>query len=155
MKNILQIGLKLFLAIAGGGSGNDKSDSSPVQVNIIEFLFLLSSRFKFGDKGRHRIDFTVNLTYINTGCPNKHGNSVTNSISSFQIILWFSIVIPTEKAVWKSFGCYVHILFVYILTAYGCKIRKLQYTDRVNLSVFTVQLAETLWTNIYSLLPFS
>ncbi|XP_023338239.1 uncharacterized protein LOC111708949 [Eurytemora carolleeae] len=31
MKNILQIGLKLFLAIAGGGSGNDKSDSSPVQ----------------------------------------------------------------------------------------------------------------------------
>jgi len=31
MKNIMQIGLKLFLAIAGGGGGNDKSDSSPVQ----------------------------------------------------------------------------------------------------------------------------
>jgi len=29
----------------------------------------------------------------------KHRNSVTNSILSFQIILWFSIVIPTEKAV--------------------------------------------------------
>ena len=25
--------------------------------------------------------------YPGTGCPNKHGNSVTNSISSFQIIL--------------------------------------------------------------------
>ena len=53
-----------------------------------------------------------------TGCPNKHGNSEKNSISSFQIILWFSIVIPTEKAViCKSFVCYVHILFVYVLTA--------------------------------------
>jgi len=30
-------------------------------------------------------------------------------------------VIPTEKAViCKSFVCYVHILFVYVLTAYGC-----------------------------------
>ena len=53
-----------------------------------------------------------------TGCPNKHGNSVTNSISSFKIILWFSIVIPTEKAViCKSFVCYVRILFVYVLIA--------------------------------------
>ena len=56
-----------------------------------------------------------------TGCPNKYGNSVTNSISSFQIILWFSLVIPTEKAViCKSFVCYVYILFVYVLTAYSC-----------------------------------
>ena len=54
-----------------------------------------------------------------SGCPKKHGNSVTNSISSFQIILWFSIVIPTEKAViCESFVCYVNILFVYVLT-YG------------------------------------
>ena len=29
-----------------------------------------------------------------TGCPNKHGNSVTNSISS---LLWISIVIPNFK----------------------------------------------------------
>ena len=58
---------------------------------------------------------------LNTGCPNEHGNSVTNSISSFQIILRFSLVIPTEKAViCKSFVCYVHILFVYVLTTYGC-----------------------------------
>ena len=56
-----------------------------------------------------------------TGCPNKHGNSMSNSISSFQIILCFSIVIPTEKAViGKSFVCYVYILFVYVLTATGC-----------------------------------
>ena len=34
----------------------------------------------------------VLLTY--TGCPNKHGNSVTNSISS---LLWISIVIPNLK----------------------------------------------------------
>ena len=40
---------------------------------------------------------------------NKHGNSVTNSISSFWIILWFNTVIPTEKAViHKMFVCYVH-----------------------------------------------
>ena len=52
-----------------------------------------------------------------TGCPKNHGNSVTNSISSLWIILWFSIVIPTEKAViCKSFVCYVSILFVYVLT---------------------------------------
>ena len=51
---------------------------------------------------------------------------------------------PTEKAViCKSFVCYVHFLFVYVLIAYGCT-RKLQYTNRVNLSVFTVHLAETL-----------
>ena len=38
-----------------------------------------------------------------------------------KIILWFSLVIPTEKAViCKSFVCYIHILFVYVLTAYGC-----------------------------------
>ena len=58
-----------------------------------------------------------------TGCPNIHVNTVTNSISSFQIILWFSIVIPTEKAViCKSFVCYVHNLFVYVLSAYGCTV---------------------------------
>ena len=59
-------------------------------------------------------------------------------------------MIPTEKAVkCESFVCYVHILFVYVLTGYGCtysKTRKLQYTNRVNLSVFTVHLAETLDT---------
>ena len=58
---------------------------------------------------------------MNTGCPNKHGNSVTNSIYSFKIILKFNLVIPTEKAViHKIFVCYVYNLFVYVLTAYGC-----------------------------------
>ena len=42
------------------------------------------------------------------------------------------MVIPTKKAViYKSFICYVHILFAYVLTAYGCA-RKLQFTNRVN-----------------------
>ena len=93
-----------------------------------------------------------------TGCPNKHGNSVTNSISSFQMILWFRIVIPTEIAViCKSFVCYVHILFVYFLTAYTVvlsKTRKLLYTNRVNLSVFTFHLAETLYTSLHIFKPF-
>ena len=55
---------------------------------------------------------------------------------------------PTEKAViCKSFVCYVHILFVYVLTVFTVvlsKTRKLQYTNRVNLYVFTIYLAETL-----------
>ncbi len=34
MRNILFMGLKLFLAIAGGSSSNiEKADSSPMQVN--------------------------------------------------------------------------------------------------------------------------
>ena len=74
-----------------------------------------------------------------TGCPNKHGNSVTNSISSFYIILWFCIVIPAMFTI---------CLFMFWLhNTYGCtvltKIRKLQYTNRVNLSVFTVHLVKT------------
>ena len=36
-----------------------------------------------------------NHLYLNTGCPNKHGNTVTNSISS---LLWISIVIPNFKS---------------------------------------------------------
>ena len=35
------------------------------------------------------------IHYYNTGCPKKHGNSVTNWISS---LLWFSIVIPNFKS---------------------------------------------------------
>ena len=38
----------------------------------------------------------LNIGYIrNTGCPKKHGNSVTNSISS---LLWISIEIPNFKS---------------------------------------------------------
>ena len=44
----------------------------------------------------------------------------------FKIILCFRIVIPTEKPeIWKSFVCYVHILFVYVLTPYDRKTRKI------------------------------
>ena len=72
---------------------------------------------------------------------------MTNLISSLEIILRFRIVIPNEKAViCKSFVCYVHILFVHVFTVMVVlsKTRKLQYTNRVNLSVFAVHLAETL-----------
>ena len=54
---------------------------------------------------------------------------------------------PTEKAVIrKIFVCFVYNLFVYVLTDTGVlsKTRKLRFTKRVNLSVFTVHLAETL-----------
>ena len=60
----------------------------------------------------------------------------------------------TEKAVisvrFSSALCYN--LFVYVLTAYTNLLRKtrnLQYTNRVNLSVFTVHLAET-YKNIFT-----
>ena len=91
-----------------------------------------------------------------TGCPKKHGNSVTNSISSFQIILWFSIVLPTEKVViCISFVCYVHTLNLFMFwlhTVVLGKTRTFQYTNRVNLSVFTVHLTETL--SLQSFYPF-
>ena len=37
----------------------------------------------------------INYNLLFTGCPKKHGNSVTNSISS---LLWISIVIPNFKS---------------------------------------------------------
>jgi len=36
MKNIMFLGLKLFLAIAGSGNSIDKSDSSPIPVSVME-----------------------------------------------------------------------------------------------------------------------
>ena len=54
---------------------------------------------------------------------------MTNSLSAFEIILWFSLVIPTEKAViCKSFVCYVHILFWLHMVVLG-ETRKLQHTE--------------------------
>ena len=84
------------------------------------FQILIRKDCEGCEVSRNRICF-IPLILPDTGCPNKHGNSVTNSISSSQNILWFSIVIPTEKAVIrKIFVCYVYNLFVYVLTAYGC-----------------------------------
>ena len=45
------------------------------------------------DKGAD-VTFFIFVTTESTGCPNKHGNSVTNSISS---LLWISIAIPNFK----------------------------------------------------------
>ena len=83
-----------------------------------------------------------------TGCPNKHENSVTNSISSFQIILSFNIVIPTEKAViCESFVyvVYVHILFVFVWLFW----LKIAVCKHCPSSLFILR------RHFYSLLPFS
>ena len=50
---------------------------------------------------------TLNMYHVCTGCPNKHGNSVKNSISSFLN----NSLIPTEKAVRVSSAMFT---FVYI-----------------------------------------
>ena len=55
--------------------------------------------------------------------PNKHGNSVTNSISSFKIILWFSKVMHTEKALIRmNLVCYVYNFFVFVVLSKKRKI---------------------------------
>ena len=90
---------------------------------INSFMFSCSNNAQITsvEKPQFLIIIVFKMINIDTGCPKKHGNSVTNSRSPFQIILWFSIVIPTENAViCKSFVCYVYILFVYVLTATGC-----------------------------------
>ena len=47
----------------------------------------------------------------------------------------------SKKLNMDFFGFYVHILFVYVSTAYGCT--QLNKKIAVNLSFFTVHLAET------------
>ena len=51
---------------------------------------------------------------ICTGCPKKHGNSVTNSISS---LLWISIVIPN----FKSHKIIMSARVYFMKTVNGCK----------------------------------
>merc|ERR1712025_434914 len=36
MRNVMFLALKLFLAVAGGGSSIEKADSSPIQVGVME-----------------------------------------------------------------------------------------------------------------------
>ena len=50
----------------------------------------------------------------NTGCPNKHGNSVTNSISS---LIWISFVIPDIK----SHNIIMSARVYFMKTVNGCK----------------------------------
>ena len=86
-----------------------------------------------------------------TGCLNKHGNS----ISSFQIILWFSnIVIPSEKAViCKIFVCYVYnLLFMFWLhTVVLSKTRKLKNLRFTTLAskVIAIRKSEFLAKNYF------
>ena len=99
LKSIIFKGLDSWLSIL------EEIEVSKHSLTVTDILSQIFQKFSL---------FIIYL-FSATGCPNKHGNSVTNSISSFEIILWFSIVISTEKAViCKSFVCYVHILFVYV-----------------------------------------
>jgi len=73
-----------------------------------------------------------NLQY--TGCANKHGNSVTNSISSFQIILWFSVVILRKlSSVRVSSAMFTFCLFMFwlhtVVLVVLWKTRKLHLAD--------------------------
>ena len=51
---------------------------------------------------------------VHTGCPNKHGNSVTNSISS---LLWISILIPS----FISHNIVMSARVYFMKTVNGCK----------------------------------
>ena len=55
-----------------------------------------------------------------TGCPNKHGNSVTNSLSS---LLWISIVIPN----FKSHNIIMSARVYFMKTVNGCKDVSIMY----------------------------
>ena len=55
-----------------------------------------------------------------SGCPNKHGNSVTNSISS---LLWISIVIPN----FKSHNIFMSARVYFMKTVNGCKYLSVKY----------------------------
>ena len=55
-----------------------------------------------------------NNVLYNTGCPNKHGNSVTNLISS---LLWISIAIPD----FKSHNIIMSARVYFMKTVNGCK----------------------------------
>ena len=62
-----------------------------------------------------------------TGCPNKHGNAVTNSISS---LLWINLVIPDFKR---------HTISFFMKTVNGCKdvfARWTVKTDKFSLFVY-------------------
>ena len=64
----------------------DVTDYRGESVTSYEFLSVSLKR-------RH---FLYNIgAHLSTGCPKKHGNSVTNLISS---LLWISIVIPNFKS---------------------------------------------------------
>ena len=69
-------------------------------------------------------------------------------------------MIPNEKAViCKNLVCYaLHILFVYVLTAYGCtrlrKTRKLEYTNRVNFRHHCLSCGDIIDTSLQSFTLF-
>ena len=53
----------------------------------------------------------IRMSCFSTGCPNKHGNSVTNSISSFQIMFFGTPCIQIGKIL-KCFSVIIVDMFV-------------------------------------------
>ena len=63
------------------------------KLTLYNFLVCI---YKYNFVNRRKYNRTnLNIYDLHTGCPKKHGNSVTNSISS---LLWISIVIPNFKS---------------------------------------------------------
>ena len=71
---------------------------------------------------------------VDTGCPKKHGNSMTNRISS---LLWISIVIPN----FKSHNIIMSARVYFMKTANGCK----------DVSIMSPQDEQWRWTSLLCL----
>ena len=73
-----------------------------------------NTHYWFNAKCEKRILKIRFLNFLNTGCPKKHGNSVTICISS---LLWISIVIPN----FKSHNIIMSARVYLMKTVNGCK----------------------------------
>ena len=83
--------------------------------------------------------------------PNKHENSVTNS--SHKIILWFSKVIHTEKALIRmNLVCYVYNFFVFVVLSKKRKITVCKQSKLVFLHCLSCGDNTHIFTAIY---PFN
>ena len=83
-------------------SVNDKLNEIKDKVSNITFWLihmlskLVTAEFMLHNSmNKHLAQSVMPLIIFYTGCPKKHGNSVTNWISS---LLWISIVIPNFKS---------------------------------------------------------
>ena len=101
----------------------------------IEYFQLCLSQFCTETMGKIvRIKHFLSLKSYTTGCSNKHGNSVTNSISS---LLWISIVIPD----FKSHNSILSAIVYFMKTVKGCK----------DVSIMSKQDKQWRWTSLLCL----
>ena len=83
------------------------------QFSSINLYYIFLSMLLADNSEKNVTDFGLYIDRA-TGCPNKHGNSVTNSISS---LLWISIVIPD----FKSHNIIMSARVYFMKTVNGCK----------------------------------